>query len=511
MFNSVKLPASPGLARRLVKMSNFNNMAVNEELISLSEQGVLNVDDLHGKWSLDSQQLKALQHVIDWRGRAMLLESGNDRSREVALSHVYLRGGKTLILASPSDYDAWATLIREAWPDKAIGVFGNPRHTPKTPISVPGVKFSDTPDLEADFVITSYSGVIWHDLVSKATFNQTIVEELSKQNSFNYKWADAINGIFHEIPSPLFLQSIHDLPPEPNKDILASLQDTNSKAIQYLGQQVYSLMWVNLPTAKPLASFSLKDVIEYMSARNYSGIDNLKLLSLYGVNSDLLEGENGKSALTFFNNTVSAYRASRKKNPESGLARFIDREMDLKRHTNQKMTTMVQSALSGDTVAQKLIGGLMTLQWANLKGQHIKEIHRSIANRMSRCLFLVDNPDMKRSLRIQFGNMIDDLVISPDPVLTRVCFHYPQQSPGEVLVGDQWKKVKSVPNLMVTIDDLIDHPSLLSHASFLFLTDWPLDREIYDTILAACNATGTRMIRSVLNGTFEEKFSQLIR
>jgi len=504
MFDTQTLPASPELARRLLAFSQMNGLVFDEKLADLASQDLLDIRDLADKpWKFDPLMVNALQHVQDWRGRAMLLESGNDRSRVVALANAALRGGKTLILAQPTFYSQWAELVRKAWPDAKISIFGNPRYAPKDATYPEGLDFCDRPDLDADFLITSYGGVIWHDLIERLDANQTIVEELDHVGSINYKWKDAVDGLFHEMPAPLFIQNIHNLPNDTGRDNMASLQISGSKAIQYLGQIVHGLMWAGLSVTRPLVAGSMRDVEGYLTEKAYEGADMLGILNIMGVSSHLISTNESKTNLVFFDDTISNLRIDVLNRKESGLNRMVEREEDLERTSDLSISQLVWHALNGDSVKQELIGGLRTNQWANLKSQHLKTIHTNLTNKMSHSLFLVENQDLKRNLRLQLGPLIEDYSTAPDLSYLVARYHYPNHSTyGMSMI--QMTNIRRLGNMIVTLDDLIEQPSLLESSNFLFLPEWPLDRDVYEAIKAAAEASGTRLVTSVLNGTFEQ-------
>lgn len=511
MFNTTTLPATPGLARRFLNIIQSSGIAFNAELAELAQRDLVDPSDLATTpWKMDAAMMEALQHVMDWQGRAVLLESGNDRARSIALASAYLRGGKTLIMAQPQTYAYWANAVREGWPDAEICVFGNPRYAQKDAEYPKGVEFSDRPNTDADFMITSYGGVIWHDLVGNLDVNQTIVEELDHAGSINYKWNDALNGMFHEIPSPLFIQNIHNLPSDQGRNNLASLQINGSKALQFLGQVVHHFMWAGSAVTRPLVAGTIRDVEEYLGFHGYKNMDILRLLSFYGVSSHLIGDQQGsKSDLTFTDNTVHSLKSQRQQRRDSGLLRLIDQEAALERQQGQTMEELVRHALDGDTVTQTLVGALKTHQWANLKAQHLKLIHTNLATKNTRSLFLVDNVDLKRNLKLHFSPVIDEFTAGSALLMTNRFLHPHAMLPG--LNWTQMHNIKTLPNLIVTIDDLIGNPVLLDHANLLFMPEWPLDRDTYQAIRAAAEASGTRMVLSVLNGTFEEKIRPLLR
>jgi len=502
MFDQKILPKTPGIARRLLAFSQLNGMAFDDKLVALASEDLVTQDDLKNlPFKLTSQGLYALQHIRDWHGRAMLLDSGNDRAREVALANIWLASGKTLILAQPNVYGEWASLIRQIWPQAKLSVFGNPRYKDSKQVYPEGVEFSDRPDFTADFFITSYGGAVWHDFCGHVTVDQTVVEELDHQNAINYRWDEAVRGLLTELPRPVFIQNIFNLPSDHGRDNLVSLQMPSSKAFNFIIDLVSNYLWSGIPTARPFLGHT-REIEEYLVSHSYQKYDVLKLLDILGVSSHLLDDVDGNmKPLIFWDLTIKHLRAdSKAKRTDSGLHKILERERDLATQQGLSMASIASAALEGDHSSLTLIGGLMTTQWSNLKANHVKVTHSAIANRFSKSLILVNNQDLKRGLKLHFGATIDDL--TTDAEATRDRF-IQEQSRWAVNYGP-----KPLASLIVTLDELLDNPKLLDVANFLFTPEWNDSREALYALKALADQHGTRIVYSVISNTFEEAIYQ---
>lgn len=506
MFETKTFNASGGMARRLLAFAQLNQMNFDNKLIELAERDLLTKEELNSlPMILTGPEITALQHVMDWKGRAMLLDEGQAGCRKVAMASAFLNGGRTLILAQPAYYAQWATMAREVWPNAIISVFGNPRYAPKGTAYPAGVHFSEHPNFEADVFITSYGGLIWNDFLSKTTVDQTLIEEMDHLNSVNYKWTDAVQSLFHELPRPLLLQNVFNLPNDSGRDNMSSLQSGGSRALDYIGQMISKFLWAGIHTITPFTQGSPRDVQDYLDRKGYSGVDMLKALNLFGVNSSLLDNVDGtKPPLVFFEDSIRTLQGDHHRK-ESGLRRFVERERDMVAATGQTMTQLVSSALNDDLPSQALIEQLKPTQWANLKAQHIKTIHGNMTNKTTKSLFLVDNVDLERALRLQFGNQIDST--RPDANLAQFRMAYPY-----LIAGYQEPKqlYTRCYNMMVTIDDLINYPAFLSMSNFLFLADTPVSKEFYELVKQAADQEGTQIVLSVIRKTFEEEIYEKI-
>lgn len=505
MHDVKKLPASPGLARRLLAFSQLNHMNFTGDLVDLAMKDLLTPGDFEAfPYSIDAGQLSTVQYVKDWEGRAMLLSGKSGRARHVALAHAWLSGGRTLIMTRPEFYADWAKWVKNIWPDSNLSVFGNPRYQEKAPAFPEGVVFSEKPDFTADIFITSYGGLIWHNFFNHTTVDQTIVEELDHQGAVNYKWEDALKGIFNEVPRPLFIQNINNLPNDSGRDNMTSLQSYGSKALQFLGKQITDYMWAGTSNMGGVVSgANLREAEDYLTGRGYTGVDNLRILSLFGVSSHLLDDVEGhKAPIMFWDNSVRDILGDRQKRASSGLLRLPDRERAVEQETGIKIDQVVRSAVAGDRPSQTLVGSLMTPQWANLKARHLKHVHGNLATRMSRCLFLTSHHELKRALQLQFGLQMEDLAQVSDRTYAQIRFIHPSISMS--MSYDQLYNFRPLSNLIVTLDDLIAEPKLLQVSNYLFLAEPIIDRDYMDAIKEAAEASGTRLVTSVTRSIFEE-------
>jgi hypothetical protein len=513
MYDVKKFTATPGLARRLLAFSQIHGLDFDQKLADLAFRDLLSPKDLQDfAFQLNSRQLESLQFIRDWQGRGMILCDRPEQGRHISLANAWLSGGRTVIMAQPKFYHVWAQMIRDAFPDSKISVFGNPRYMEKSANFPQGVEFSERPDLEADFFVTSYGGLIWHDLFNTVDIEQTIVEELSYPGAVNYKWGSGVNGLFYEVPKPIFIQDINDLPTDPGKDILASIQTNKSKALQFIGETITTYMWPGVKHLDAIANnYDIKECEDYLASIGYAGVDRLKILSLFGISSHLLESTSGaRTPITFYDATIKSLVSVKKKdNSASGLYRIFKRERLIEEETGLTVSNIVQRALNGDRPSMTLIGGLKTPQWASLKVQHLKSVHTQLANRLTKCLFLTESQDVRRSLMLSMGNQLE--ILSSDD-RERILTRYLDPIIFRSLPVDWWDKIRTpISNLVVTVEDLINEPDLLKASNFLFMVDPPMSQEYWDSIKEATSVTGTRIVNGIILSTFEEEIYKNLR
>jgi hypothetical protein len=508
MLNFTKVPASSGLARRLIAFSRLNGMTFDAKLAELAVENLISHSDFDAfPHKFNQYEYAAIQHVLDWNGRSMLLDSGVDRLRTIALASVWIRpAGQTLILSRPRDYADWVDAIREIWPNATVSVFGNQRHVARDKPLPDGYDFSEIPDISADFLITSYGGMIWNDIHVLDSLKYTIVEELSDTKQINHKWEEALLGAFKELQAPLLLQDITMLPKDKGANVVTSLSTSSSQAIHQIGETLGRFVFggSHLPGFVTNERGN-KSLTYYLSMRGYTGHSTLDLLNCFGVSSDLLrDGEIKTDVVTFYDQTVADAK-SKKLTVDSGIGRLINRESLVEDELGLRIEQIATDAVYGDMVSQRALRDLMNNAWASLKGQHVKKIVDDLFSYLSRTIVVSDNPELIRVLRLQFGKSAEHLGSVDNPDFVKARF-----AERNMFIGPNGR-AKPLRILIASTADLLD-PTILDAANYLILADTPLSVEDYLDMKDLSDEFGIRLVLSVQRGTFEEKVhSNLIK
>jgi len=512
MYDVKTLPRTPGMARRLLQFAQLNDMQFDSQLAELALEDLLDHTALENfPYEVPASVVPALQHIRDWQGRAMLFCTSKEEGMVTALAHLWTSGQKrTLILTKPNLYPEWAEGIQKIWPDAKISVFGNQRYQTRNIKYPAGIEFQETPDLTADVMITSYTGVIWNNLIGSELLEQTVVDELDNNSAYPYKWEATLKEMFREIPSPLFIQNINSLPKDAKRDIVASLMSPTSQASEFVLKTLSSFVWGGIPLNGIAHSFNDRPTLEYLNKRGYGSVDLLRLFSLLGASSHLLDGNADYGLpLVFHDTTLAAFLASGK--TESKLVRLKARECDLEEAEEDTIANIVARALADEREPQGSLDTLRTQQWATLKGSAVKAAYASMSNRFSKCLYLVESPDLARSLKLHFGPQID--VMPPeghDQTIMRARFNYPT-SDGS-LTWQELSTLKPFYNIILTLDDLIKDPRILEKADFVFVPELSYSQEDFNFLREAINVTKARIVLNVLDKSFEEEiFNQLFK
>jgi hypothetical protein len=203
-----KLPATPGMARRLLRYNDVRRVVFDEQLVELAMRDILTLDQIPSWLVVNDTELELLQFVQDWDHRAMIITTQTPRARLLALAGTQINSrGQTIIMSNLNNFTNWVEAIQAMDTNQTISVFGNPRYTLKKPLPM-GLEYTDRPDLSADFLISNFSGLLHNDVVGKIQAGQSIVEEVAEPCSVAGRFHEAVGSLKLEIPRPVTLLDI---------------------------------------------------------------------------------------------------------------------------------------------------------------------------------------------------------------------------------------------------------------------------------------------------------------
>lgn len=502
MFDVKRLPRSPEFARRLINFCEISNLVFDEELVNLALNGLIHRDQFKNyPYALDDDQISALQYVNDWQGRSLLLGEDNQRLRTTALASVFGKDGGLLILSQPQYYHEWILLVQKVFPKSKISVFGNQRYLkPDHKAQFPkGIEFTADPDYESEIFITSYGGVIWNNFLSDASFTHTIIEELSNLENLHHKWETSVAGMVRELPNPIYLQNILDLPTETTMNQLAGCQIPMSKTNRHISILLQNYVRAGVPHILNSFMNDTRIVPEYLKIRGYKNFDFLKLYSLFGVSSHLIDSS---SPIIFYDESIKDLKNSKiSKQKNSGLNRLVEKQSDMLQTSQRTLSDTVRIALDGDDVMATLVGQLMDNQWATLKASHIKTFSRRLSGQMAKCLYLTSNMDLIRGLKIHSGTSQGFAILSE--------YEEPQKIKDRFLERTGWELIP-LNHLVINKTELLDS-DLFTKTNFIILGDIPLNRKEFIDLQELAKKYDIKLIIPITLSTWEEEiYQQLI-
>lgn len=500
MYDIKNLPATPANARRLIEFAKLNGMVLADNILQLAQENTVGCSDLDGTaLELDQSEQQILQRLSDWQGRGMILGDGFNRPRHIALAYVKLNGGPTLVLTDPKFYGQWVSKIQTNFVGSSISVFGNPRYKSVAGPLPGGVEYSEEPNVNADFIISSFVSVVWNDLLAKFTPSQSIVEELEQ----SYKWSDLINGVVTELPSPIVITNVQ----KTGGDISNIMSQISRGPTAGLVGVIADKVWCGADLPNHMLNLDNAGS-EYLRSRGYLNMTPLSVLPVLGVSAELLQVDL-QAPINVYDRSAIA-RFGKKRRTESGVSDVVNREAKLELATGRPVEEIVARAIAGDETAKEQLTSLRTSRWASLKAASVKTAIDSVVGSLSRVLIVAENPDLIRKMMITLSTTTDRRSFKCDTLVNQtdrnpIIGRYLAPDPAYLKYApNQNIKLRALNALIVSPSDL-DESDLLKVSDYVMLAEWPMDQATFDVINEDYTMpNGARLITSTLMGTFEE-------
>ena len=293
MFEPQRFDATPANARRLLEFNRLKGSAAANDVQELASHDVVSSRLAALGAAADEKHQAALQRVLDWNGRGMLLVDDLQVGRDFASTLCRLRSAKKiLVFALPSNFGLWTEHLERELPGLSFCVFGNPRH--KSSARLPAhIKFSDVPDRSADVIICNYLSAAWHDLLDGWCPEQTVVEEFSAPGAGvgSYKHKELLAGMFREISSPLFIQNVADY--QAAGDLLDAEYTGRPQKLAWDIEELLDWgVWSSCGFPGRALLQRSPAAIKTMQMRGYASSDIWRLLPLLGVSTELVKPAN---------------------------------------------------------------------------------------------------------------------------------------------------------------------------------------------------------------------------
>lgn len=498
MFETKTFSATPANARRLLEFNKLKGTLVTEEVQELATRDTVASRLAESNIQLDDAQKAALQRILDWNGRGMLLMDKLDQGKEVAQAVCKLRGvNKVLVLCSANQSGPWAELFQTEFPELEICVFGNMRHKGSAKLPA-GVKFEESPNTSADVIITNFMSVVWHDLLDNWVPEQVLVEEFSAAGSgiSSLKNKETLAALFQELPSPLFLQNVTGY--RHNGALLHSETRKRQQNILWDLEEILDWgVWASCGFPGRALIQKTPTVTKAMQGWGYGSLDAWRALPMLGVSTELVNMDNGP--VTDHKDQRAASHFARGK--KDGYSRVIQREREQLAEKGLTGKEVVRRALNGDPASKALIEGLRTMQWANAKAASIRTIIEDVGIFPARSLIICENPNLRRALLLNLSFTGYDK--------SSYCDVLPPMGDRDAIKARFFKTEalsgKPISAMLVSLQDL-DDPALLHIADNIIFAEWPLDRAIYDVVKEEYALPNScRLIQTTLEQTIEEE------
>jgi hypothetical protein len=159
MMQEYALAASPSVARRLVQLAGVSSAEITLDIAALALEGLLGDEDFASYPTLTSRQRGAVQRLIDYQLRGVLLADDEESARETVLAAALIAGIKPIVVCS-RHLRSWRALVNR------MGLHG-------------GVDARETPD-----VLFVDSGTVLRQEVIEPRRNGMLIIEHTERSDF---------------------------------------------------------------------------------------------------------------------------------------------------------------------------------------------------------------------------------------------------------------------------------------------------------------------------------------
>jgi hypothetical protein len=158
MMQEYIFPSDPSVARRLVQLSRVTQTRITVEIEALATRGLLAPEDFAGAPSLTETQQKAVQKLIDYRLRGVLLGDSDDGGRSAILMACRLQGVRPILVC---------TRRASQWAQSA---------------ELFGLTWGSDPLVDTDVLILKASDILRQDVVRDRRNGVLVIEHTDKSD-----------------------------------------------------------------------------------------------------------------------------------------------------------------------------------------------------------------------------------------------------------------------------------------------------------------------------------------
>lgn len=504
MYDLKQLPRTPAWARRLKEVSTVTALEMSADLLALAGEDLVDHAELDAAGiHLDPLSLAATQYAVDWQGRCIIMDTNAIDSQKVALATMWCAPQQsTVILTQPKDYARWARAIRSLWPDHSISVYGNSRYSKQDDgVGYPeGVTYGDNPDVHARWQITSYGSFVYHDVMSRQIPDQLIVDELTDKRSVNYRWMEALVGLFLETPRVLMLQNVNAFATD-STDSLTSILTPNSDGHSHLMWLMHNAVMPGNRTVEWLSGMESGNTIQHLHTHGYPKVDLLQMISLMGVSTHLMAVDPHQS-LRFHDNGVSKAIASGYAN--ASMRKYVDLANGVCTRAGASLDELAARLLDDPASVDSYFNELKNSTWANLKSALLAKVHGQLTSRKVNIAILAENENLLRALRMRVNEELFGDKQNTD--LTTARYLHPRDNWRHYWSGEIPPPINTL--IFRNVGDL--SVDILAATDYLVLAEWPHDAQMMNMLIDLAHASQTRIVHTTLNGTFERSIEDVL-
>lgn len=493
MYERTSFPATPKWARHLLRLANASKTPIDASLRDLARQLSYDVSVLPKHLRLSRKEHDAIQYMLDWNGRAVLLDmAGISFARHIMTLTAQLLDSKSIwiLCHTPTDVLEWRQVLLDLFPDDAIYADVDKRIKNTT---------GNTDDTERRWLITTHHYVNDLDMVGNFKIDHVVFEKTLKDISYDSN--DAILGLFQEMRKVSVLLQATDFWTDLSH--YRSIQTTT-----ILGSLISNYLRTNRHMAQVPSHFSTsQDVALYFRTRGrkYSPVS---LFEASGACFDLILDKESTNFKNIFSSSMLVSAGAHSNRRSEVIRKYADEEAKLIERTGRTISETVDEALRGNKVAQVDLDGLKSPDWGKLKANAFYNLINAANSVEEKTIVVASHGMIRRYMSTTLNAVSLDDNLSPE-VMNRKCANFVYPNPQyETFDGIPAYYECRIQNTVMT-DNLVSlDPRVIEAADTVVVTEFQYDPIWIEELIELSRAFGFKLVFGTMRGTFEEILSE---
>lgn len=491
MYNRVSLPKDPKWARHLKRWSKLVNMGPTTPLDELAQTRSFTDIDLPNSPKLTQADQDALQYMLDWNGRCLMLCPAElSLTRHIVLIGAKLLGSKCILVSAKHDHklEDWYNIIRQLYPDAAIYYEGKTAR-----------KHNDPDQADQYFHLVKNNDITRSQCMKQHKFDHY----LSDNDDFSvyYDFSEQNDGLASEITRSTIVGNVPQFwvnPTDHRSDIV----------IGNIFMRLQQTLKVSPNISKYLQSYANVELTTYLKVRG--GKYNLvSLMEAIGVcTSTTISPESQNYLLLTSSDMLVTEIGDHSKRRTEVVTRYKSKEEAVIEALGGSMAEVVKLATQGSSTHIDALEQLKTSEWAKIKAQ---VFHRFLMvskySGTQKTILLARTPALRRSMLI--SSMATEIDPSKTPreqqeIMSNFAYPSPSHIRFELVPSDF--KHRAFSTLMLRDASELDE-RILTAVDRLVVCEYGYSRADIDDLIMLSKIYGFRLIFGTMRGTFEDELS----
>lgn len=491
MYNRETYPRTPKWARhirRLSKVSNFEFPSELNDLTKITSWG----DDFKPVEKFGRRECAALQYMMDWNGRCVMLDSKNPTlCRSVVLAGIELIGSKRILVfvKTAQEVAIWSNIIRSNYPEDAQ-VHVNASRVRQTASGNPE-------EASRTWVIAAHRESVDVSLVGDYQIDHMIIE--SDDGNVHYEATDVLSGMATEIFRTTFIARMNDFWSDPTD---------NRRHVDLIGMENIVSQVVRTNTnmiAVPSVVGSSMSVSAYYRSRGVK-LNTMQLYEACGVCTSLVIDESSVWFKNIQNTSYLGEVGSQSKRRSEIIQRYEHNEAAAVAELGKPLREIVDLAMQGSQTHRDRLEALKTQDWSKLKASTFFNMLQNTHQRDEKTIIVTNNRYIRNYMTMSVGAIeLQDTVNGQIQQYANFCYPNVKVSDFPELGHHQSYRI----NNRLVVDSIAHLPTkLFEVADRIIFCEFPYDAEEIADLVELAKVFRFKMFFGTLRGTFEEHLAE---